>query len=100
MKKNYYVYSLVTADKFEWSVASADTLEELSKISGYSFDCLYKACKRKSVINNMYRVRKIDIRDVGENFNFEEYKAYCKKHKLKESNFASLQQYRQFCYGT
>ena len=99
MKKNYYEYLFVKADELELPMLIADSLEELSILSGFNFDCLWKAICRNSIIAGQFRVRKVDIRDPEEKFSWEEYKVFCKREGLKESYFKSLQQFRNECFG-
>lgn len=99
MKKNYFEYIFVKADEFELPMMSADTLEKLSSMCGYNFDCLCKAVKRNSLIAGQFRVRKVDIRDPEEKFSWEEYKVFCEKEGLKQGYFKSLQRFRNECFG-
>lgn len=99
MKDIKFTYVFTLADDLELPLVVTDTLEEMVGFTGFNFSCLFKACSRNSVIANRYRLRKVDIRDPEEKFNFEDYKSYCKSAGLNESSFNSLQRYRQYCFG-
>jgi len=98
MKRNY-VYLFVEANDLELPMIVTDTLEEMSEMSGYNLKTLYSACERNSLINGKFRIRKVDVRDPEEKFDFEEYKKFCKDNNLKVSDFKNLQRFRQQSYG-
>ena len=93
------VYELITADKYELPIYVTDTLDDMSKLSGYNFNTLYSAFRDNSLISKRYKLIAVDIREPYEKFNFCDYKMFCAINGLKESNFSSLESYKRFCYG-
>lgn len=97
MKKRDYVYVVSKVDDKELPEFVADTLEELSAMTGFSLMCLYKACVRHSVIAGIYQVEKIDINTFDDVDSFEDYNTFCKRLMIKSSNPDSLELFRLYC---
>lgn len=99
--KNNELYIMVDFnDRYEFPICVADNISELSKISKYNFDALYKALKRGTLVEKKYRVIKVQIETPSvERFNdILGYKQYCKSNGLKESSFESLDMYHKECF--
>lgn len=60
------VYGLFTADEYELPVVYADSLKELSFLSGFPLSTLFSAMVRGSCIGKKYKVEKILLEDVNE----------------------------------
>lgn len=99
MKNIKFTYVFSLADDLELPLFVGDTIEEIQAFSGFNWAMLQRAMLRNSVIAGRYRLRRVDIRDPEEKFNFEDYRNYCKSANLKESSFDSLRRYRQYCFG-
>lgn len=97
--KNSFVYMFALADEYELPLMVADTIDEIADAFGFSWDCLQRACLRNSVVSGAYRIRKVDIREPEEIFNFLEYRKFCKKNNIKEGYPASLKRFRCECFG-
>lgn len=95
---NNFVYLLVTADKFELPVMEADTIKELSEMTGYSQGTIKSAIFRASVLDNKFRIVKVDIREPEEMFTEKEYIKYCKENKLEVKSFDSIIKFKDYCY--
>ncbi len=93
------VYELVTADKYELPICVADSLDEMSMMTGFNFNTLYSAFAKSSLIAKKYRLYSVDVRDPIEKFNFNDYKVFCRSKALRECDFNSLEQYKRQCYG-
>lgn len=98
--KRKYVYLLVSNDKWELPCAVADTLKELSDITDIPFCSLWNSYRRKNSCHcRKYRVYKVDITDYDEyGFNFFDYLRYCKLYNLKDNQFSSLEQFKNFLF--
>lgn len=94
MKKNEWNYELVTADRYEQVLASADTMEGLSKLVKIKRITLVQALERKSLIAGRYRVIRVNSRDLD--FDVEDYKEFCKTENLKPGYATSLQKFREY----
>ena len=100
MKKYDYVYELVTSDRFEFTIQQADSLEEMSKLTGFDINTLKKALIRDSVIAGYYKIYKVDLREPEEQFcDVKKYKKFCVSNNLDENNTESLIAYRKYCFG-
>lgn len=100
MKEIKYTYVFVENDGLELPIFIADTLMEISNLTGFNLGCLYYAVLRNSLIAGKYRIRKVDFRDPDEKFNnITDYLTFCKKENIKSNDFKSLQRYRQYCFG-
>lgn len=97
-KDKNYIYELVQADKYEFPVLFADTLQELANLTGYKFDKLWSAYRRNATING-YRIYKVDLREPEEKFTLKEYKLFCEKNNLKLGRFSSIKAFHKWCYG-
>jgi len=94
-----YVYILTNNDEFEFPLLVADTLYEIANYTGLEFNCLFRACCRNSIISNLFKVYKVDIREPQEKFNdINTYREFCFKNNLKESNFNSLILFKKYCF--
>ena len=94
MKKHEWNYELVTADRYEQVLASADTMEGLAKLVKIKRITLTQALERKSLIAGKYRVVRIDSRDFD--FDIDDYKKFCKSENLKPGYATSLQKFREY----
>ena len=93
-----FVYMVVTADKYELPVMVCDSLAELVSMSGFNIDSIKSAILRGSVIDNKYKIYRVDIREPEEKFNEKEYKKFCQFFNLAEQNFKSIQLFREYCF--
>lgn len=99
-QKPNYVYLLVTNDKSELPVSlGADTLKELSLITGFSYNELSHSLYHHYLVNRRYKVIKVDIREPEDRFNYEDYKLYCWTNQIPVGSFKSLEQFKKHCYG-
>ena len=106
MKKHNYVYLLVENNEYEFPVHIADTMAEMSILTGYSVTKLLNALHRESDIDG-YKIYKVDIseptedKEIQEEFgfilsaDFDEYKEFCKKNKLNYKDFKSFGKYKE-----
>ena len=94
MKKHEWNYELVTADRFEQVLASADTMEGLAKAIRIERSALAHALERKSLIAGRYRIIRVDSKDLG--FNVDDYHKFCKTENLKPGYATSLQRFREY----
>lgn len=62
MKSYDYVYLLVENNKYEFPVQVADTLKEMSALTGYSITKLLNAVHRGSDLDG-YKLYKVDMRE-------------------------------------
>ncbi len=100
MKNTKFIYVISKRDDLELPEFYADTLKELSAMSGYGFDCLRKACKRGSLIDNLYQIKKVQLDDKFDDIDsFDDYDVFCKRLFLKKSHPVSLDLFRAYCYG-
>ena len=97
-KKCNYIYTFSMADMYELPMAVADTLEDLSKLTGFGKTTLCMALERNSVVAGSFRVRKVLVND--SEFNFEDYIEFCKTEDLKPSSAISLQKFKEYCGDT
>lgn len=97
MKKNEWNYELVTADKYEQVLASADTMEGLSKLIHIKRITLAQALERKSLIAGRYRVVRVNSRDLD--FDFEDYNEFCKTENIKPGHASSIQRFKEYIGG-
>lgn len=94
------VYLLVTNDKYELPVSlGADTLKELSKITGFSYYELLNSLYHNYLVSRKYKVIKVDIREPESRFDYEDYKKYCWTNQIPVDSFKSLEQFKKYCYG-
>lgn len=95
VKKNQYVYQIVTADRFETVIAQGDTLEELAKVTCLKKSALSMALERKSVVAGNFKIIKVSIKDYD--FNFADYLDFCKTDNLNPKSAKSLQRFKEYC---
>ena len=98
MKKNNFIYELVTNDIYEFPVFFADTMLEMAQLTGFNVDRLTSALRRDTAIDG-YKIYRVDMREPEEKFTLKEYKLFCKKNNLKEGHFSSIKAFRKYCYG-
>lgn len=100
MKRNKVtsVYMIVTADEFELPVCLADTMLELSVLSGYNLNTLYSAYLRNMPLACRYNVIKVNIEEPEDRFNFEDYTKFCKENGLSVGNSNNLEKYWGLCH--
>ena len=72
MKKNDYCYLLITADELELPVLIADTLDKLAKMSGYKYGTLLSAFMRQTILDEKYKVIRVDFDEYDEEDEIEE----------------------------
>lgn len=99
MKKSNYVYVVSKRDDYELPEFVADTLKELSLMTGYKIITLFQACDRGSLIDGMYQVKKIRTDIFDDANSFEDYSIFCEKMLLKKSRPLSLDLFRAYCLG-
>ena len=99
MKKRNFVYVLSKRDNYELPEFVADTLEELSVLTGFSFNCLYMACVRNSLINNVYQIKKVKTDTFDDVDSFEDYNDFCERLMIKKNLPQSLDLFRAYCFG-
>ena len=97
MKKEFN-YELITADRYEQVLASADTLEGLAKLIRMDKSALAHALTRKSIVAGKYRVIKVNTNDYD--FNFYDYLDFCKTDGLEPKKASSLQRFKEYCGET
>lgn len=96
MKKEVkFIYILVSADKYEFPRAVGDTIEDISRQSNLSWECLQRAFLRNSLIAGKYWLRRVNAKDLE--FNFADYSEFCKTEGLKPGHAKSLQKFREYC---
>lgn len=93
------VYMLTNNDVLQLPLLVADSLEELSRLTGFNDSTLCLAISRNSVLSGRYLVKRIDIREPEEKFNFEDFYQFCSKNSIASTNFKSLQRFREDCFG-
>ena len=100
MKNKKFIYVISKKDDLELPEFYADTLKELSVMSGYGFDCLLKACKRGSLVDKLYQVKKVPLDErFDDKDSFEDYDIFCKRLFIKQSNPTSLDLFMAYCCG-
>lgn len=101
VKKHYndYLYVFYQNDKYQLPLLVTDNLKDMANMLGYSYDTLVHALYRDSIIANLYKVERVDIREPEDKFNYFEYLEYCKLNGLIPSRMTSLDKYRNQCYG-
>lgn len=100
MKKQNFIYVVTKNDDLELPEFYDDTLKGLSEMTGYSFDCLFKAFKRGSIFDGKYRINKVMLDDKFDDFDsFEDYDIFCKKLLLQKSSPSSLDLFKAYCCG-
>lgn len=93
-----YVYVLVTNDILELPVIVADSIKELASKLGISIWSCFKHESRDSSIFGQYKIRKVDICEPQDKFNYLEYKKFCLDNKISQSDFKSLSRFKDYCY--
>ena len=92
-------YVLITADEYELPVVIADTLEDLSNGLDLSYFSCSKAFQRNSLILGKYRIKKVNLVEPQDKFNFIDYKKYCNDYGYSVSDFKSLNSFKNYCFG-
>lgn len=95
IKKNLYLYELVTADKYETVLAFGDTLEELAGITRLNKSALAMALERNSLIRGCCRIVKVNTKEFE--FNFNDYIDFCSTGDLNPKSAKSLQRFKEYC---
>ena len=102
MKLDLYcksTYILITNDEYELPVLVFDRLEDIAECLGISFMRCFQAFMRNTILFGQYRIKKINLVEPQDNFNFISYKKYCEDNGLSVSNFQSLSQFKSLCFG-
>ena len=94
-----YVYMLYDSDKYCLPLVVADTIKELSEITNIPYWALEHSVYRGDLIDNRFKVERVDIREPEEKFNYTEYIAYCFKNNLCTNRFTSLEKFKKYVYG-
>ena len=97
-KESKYFYILITADEYEFIKFVGDTIEDISKQSKFSWDCLQRAFLRNSLIGGRYRLLRVNGKNLE--FNFEDYHDFCKTEGLKPGYSSSLRKFKEYCGDT
>lgn len=107
MKKYDYIYLLVENDEYEFPVQVAETLAEMSLLTGYSVTKLIHALHRESNLDG-HKLYKVDVSependselqaefDLMLDTDFEEYKVFCKNNNLNYKDYKSFDKYKEF----
>lgn len=97
MKK--YVYVLSKNDGYALPEFVADTLKELSEMTGFKFMTLYQALVRNSLINGKYLIEKVKIDNFDDVTSFDDYNTFCERMMLRKNRPVSLDLFRAYCFG-
>lgn len=97
--RNRDVYILYNDDKYQLPIYVADTLKELSELSGIYIKTLRKSLFENTTIINNLKVEKVDISEPDDKYTEETYKEYCKSENLSVGSFSSHKTFAKWCYG-
>lgn len=93
------VFIIYQDDRLKLPIHVADTLVEMSDITGINLKMLSRAYLNKETFFDDLRIEKVDIREPEEKFTETEYKKFCKKHNLQAGSFSSQKMFAKYCYG-
>ena len=95
--KKHSTYLLSTTCKYEFAISCCDSLTQMSKETGIPFNQLWDSLRKdQTCCGGRYKVHKVDISE-PDNFNFDNYSAFCEIHNLVASTFDSLRKFRRVC---
>jgi hypothetical protein len=96
---NGVVYMLVTADKFEFPIFIMNSLKEIADFLNMKYESIRSAWHRDAVLEDCYKIRRVDTREPKDKFNLFEYKEFCEKKGCPLDSFSSVKQFANQCYG-
>lgn len=98
-KYNKFVYIIYQDDRLQLPIYVADSLSEMSELTGLHLKFLNRVLSGNETFLNNYKIEKVDIREPEEKFTETEYKKFCKKHNLQAGSFSSQKMFAKYCYG-